>query len=244
MYLSSSIAMFALAFSSPAVSGAAASLKSAHTSDMMDFSLIQRKLTSVTNTLPVTSYKLQSSRFLQDENSEDLMCFLALFGMMGEGDESGENVLEGLNDIVSEDLCDQSTYICDGAPLLDSAKAACDVSNGIIVMHDLVLCEEDMMSDDPTEAGPPSDLTLKNIPICVPSVCPDDTNVFTLVFSLLEGLSEELGEGTGEDMALPKAFTGEDCDSGLSTTISAAGTNKVGSFLLVASVVTLANLFF
>lgn len=143
------------------------------------------------------------------------------------------NPLSFLDDIGPDsEICDISTGICDFAdsPKLGNATAACDASSERkLVLNDVLICKED--NDPEAESVPDMDITIRNAPLCVPRVCPDNVKLPELLLALLQQCPE-----TAEELKeIP--ILKEQCDSGISIeTDNGSGNSSVAARSMIWSI--------
>jgi hypothetical protein len=108
----------------------------------------------------------QAFTFFEDDNWPEIMCYT-------NGNFDPSNCDAGVTD----------TFL--------SIASACDTLNGLLIPTVLTLCAEQIFPPGTSSIETFPDLTMKNIPVCVPPTCPSDTNFFELMKNFVDVLDEE-----------------------------------------------------
>eukprot|EP00591_Stephanopyxis_turris_P009439 CAMPEP_0195518212 /NCGR_PEP_ID=MMETSP0794_2-20130614/12583_1 /TAXON_ID=515487 /ORGANISM="Stephanopyxis turris, Strain CCMP 815" /LENGTH=274 /DNA_ID=CAMNT_0040647139 /DNA_START=56 /DNA_END=877 /DNA_ORIENTATION=- len=130
-----------------------------------------------------------------------------------------------VNAIIEEfsEYCDSSTgiLICDLLDATEAVRIGCDAGEKPVT-NNILVCKENVPDDDEA-AG--MDTIIRNWPVCVPQVCPDDTNFLELRFPTFYSNSTGI-EGDTEtvtNIGIPNRK--EECASG--TTLPSASVENV-----------------
>jgi len=143
-----------------------------------------------------------------DTNVDPILCMMSTLAIASEEIWDG---MEGI-DMKNAKVCNVETMTCDlsGDPsVLDNISSKC--TEGKVIETDMRICEIDLI-DPETGAGPGGNIEVTNMPICMSSICPDDTSLKNLLAGgVLQTLLGGLDDVEGYIELTPKSFLMDEC---------------------------------